>query len=248
MSVLAPRVVLTSGSGSFPGLELAMAAHGCTLDRLPLLEFDVPESWDPVDAALERLHEFDAIAITSPRAAEAIVDRAKYLELRASAIPLWTGTSSGGILDGHFTDLRFPDSGALRTRGLAIAIAEEIRADGAQRVLFPCGEVRRQELPQLLAAAGRQVESVICYRTRMAHPDATAAVLRQASVIVVTSPAIAQLLAAGRPAEIAPLLIAIGPTTAEAATAAGWVPDAVADRPAAASIADALQSLLMRRS
>ena len=50
-------------------------------------------------------------------------------------------------------------------------------------------------------------------------------------MLVVASPTVADLLARACPPGVRPALVAVGPTTAAAARASGWAPDAVAPRP-----------------
>jgi uroporphyrinogen-III synthase len=95
----------------------------------------------------------------------------------------------------------------------------------------------------VLGAAGRVVETVEAYSTVLAPPGHAKAVVAAADIVVVTSPGVARLLASVAQRE-RPALVAIGPTTADAATTAGWAPDAVAECPAVSAMAAAVHSLL----
>ena len=68
-------VVVTSSAGTFPGLLEALEAIPVPVEECPLMEFAPPLDWRPVDQALDRLTEFDAVAVTSPRAARAFAER-----------------------------------------------------------------------------------------------------------------------------------------------------------------------------
>jgi uroporphyrinogen-III synthase len=63
-------------------------------------------------------------------------------------------------------------------------------------------------------------------------------------VLLVASPSVADLLARACPPGVRPLLLAVGPTTAAACRASGWVPSAVSVRPDAKGLALAVKTLL----
>jgi uroporphyrinogen-III synthase len=111
-------------------------------------------------------------------------------------------------------------------------------------VLFPCGDLRRDELPARLKDEGIEVEDVTCYRSVLASEAAARAAAEHAQVLLVASPSVADLLARACPPGVRPLLLAVGPTTATACRASGWTPAAVSARPDAKGLATAVRSLL----
>jgi uroporphyrinogen-III synthase len=72
--------------------------------------------------------------------------------------------------------------------------------------------------------------------------------VRRAEILVVASPTVAELLARASAPSPRPALLAVGPTTAAAARAAGWVPAAVATRPEVEALVAEVSSLLPGRS
>jgi len=70
-------IVLTSSEGSFPGLAEALRDRGLEVLERPLIRFARPDDWGPLDAALKRASSYQAIALTSPRAAESVVARVR---------------------------------------------------------------------------------------------------------------------------------------------------------------------------
>ena len=68
-------VVVTASTGTFPGLVEMLRAIPAPVEEIPLMEFAAPLDWSPVDRALDRILEFDAVAVTSPRAARAFAGR-----------------------------------------------------------------------------------------------------------------------------------------------------------------------------
>jgi uroporphyrinogen-III synthase len=88
---------------------------------------------------------------------------------------------------------------------------------------------------------------VICYRSVLAGEAAARNAAEGARVLVVASPSVAELLARACPPDGRPSLLAVGPTTAAAARAAGWPPAAVASRPSADALVTGIRSLLATR-
>jgi uroporphyrinogen-III synthase len=240
------RIVLTGAPGSFGGVGGSPGLEGLEVVEAPLIEFAPAESSASLDRALHRLASFGGIALTSPRAAAALVDAINRLGIDPAALPpVWTGAASLAPLRAVCPVVRTPEAPASGPSSLGLNLAATMIAEGVRGpILFPCGEVHREELIIRLRAAGCRVEPVVVYRAVLASRDAMAKAVRQATVVVVTSPRVAELLAAAVPAGRRPLLVAIGPTTARHAARSGWAPDAVAATPETTAIAGAISSLL----
>jgi uroporphyrinogen-III synthase len=240
-------VVLTGANGSLSDLADLLSVEGLTLEETPLLTFEPPADWAPLDTALRQIERFAAVAVTSPRAADALVRRARIMGIDTSLVPaVWSGPGSVSVLRGAFATVHSPPNTPGEPASLALVLATAmLHAGVGSPVLFPCGESHREELPALLTAAGRRVEQVVCYRAVLASPALATAALARANIIVATSPRVARLLASVRRSDCQASLVAIGPTTAEAATAAGWVPETIADEPTTVAVARAIKQLLI---
>jgi uroporphyrinogen-III synthase len=116
-------------------------------------------------------------------------------------------------------------------------------AAGVRRVLFPCGDIRRDELPARLRDEGVEVDELVCYRSVLAGETAARHAAGRAGVLIVASPSVADLLARACPAGVRPQLVAVGPTTASAALASGWRPDAVATLPTVDALVACVRTL-----
>ncbi len=240
------RVVLAGAAGAMPGLAAGLTAAGLQVEETPLLSFAPPDSWTPLDRALLRLERYAALAVTSPRGARAVLQRAVALNLSpGQSLPVFAPASSAELLRRLFQNVRVVTTDAHPAPGLALQLASALRRSGVGGpVLFPCAEVHREELVISLRASGRRVEPVVVYRTLLADDDLARAVLARADLIVVTSPRVVELLARLRPADATTVLVVIGPTTERTARMAGWAPDAVAARPTAEAVLGAITQLL----
>jgi uroporphyrinogen-III synthase len=239
-------VVVTASAGTFPGLVAALRALPAAVEERPLVTFAPPLDWAPVDQAVAELGRYEAVAVTSPRAARAFAERAG--ELRDPP-PVWAaGAGTAMSLGTGFGRIRAPEEDAVGRLGAAAALARAMLDAGVRGpVLFPCGEIRRDELPARLRAGGVEVSEVVCYRSVLAGEAAARNAAELARVLVVASPSVAGLLARACPPGSRPALLAVGPTTAAAARASGWPPAAVARRPAVDALVAGVRSLLATR-
>lgn len=245
------RVVLTLSSGALAGLAGAVGLDRITVEECPLLWFEPPDDWGPLDRALAELNQYRCVAFTSPRAAAAVASRwppSRRDPLAEEARPVvWAaGPATAAPLGPLLGPIRMPkEPGAPGPGGGAgAALARAILAAGiGWPVLYPCGDSHREELADTLRGAGGTVHEVVCYRSVLASADQAGDAAQRADVLVVGSPRVAHLLAAS-PLARRPRLLALGPTTAAASRDRGWPPDAVAGRPTVDEVAEQIVRLL----
>jgi uroporphyrinogen-III synthase len=242
-------VILTSSVGAFPGLVEALREIPVAVEERPLLSFEPPLDWAPVDSAFDRIRGYASIAFTSPRAARAVVERMEARSMSWSSGPrnpgVWAvGPATAAALRGMLGSVRLPAQG--HDRGAAALARTMLQAGAGGPVLFPCGEMRRDELPGELRMRGIEVEEVVCYRSVLADESEARAAAARGSVLVVASPSVVNLLARACPQGSRPELLVVGPTTAASARAAGWSPVATASEPTAAALASAITTLLVK--
>jgi uroporphyrinogen-III synthase len=239
-------VVLTTSPGTLAGLAVTLRAEGITVREAPLLSFGPPADWAPVDQAIFRLPDFRAVAVTSPRAAQAFAGR---LALHRVSPPrgqeAWaTGEATAEPLRDLFEPVHTPSSLVTVDAGAGSMLATAmVAARVGSPVLYACGDTRRDDMPAVLRAAGVAVEEVICYRSVLAEPDEARRAISGADVLLVASPKVVTLAARVCPADERPALVVIGPTTATAARGAGWAPAGVARRPTVEAAADRIRAL-----
>ncbi|MGH7528326.1 MAG: uroporphyrinogen-III synthase, partial [Gemmatimonadales bacterium] len=167
-------VVLTASAGTLPGLVDALRAIPVVVEERPLMTFAPPGDWGPMDRALDALSRFEVIALTSPRAARAFAERLESRglagELTEQGARVWaSGAGTAVVLGGKLGPVLSPAQSVSGELGAAAALADALLASGVRGpVLFPCGEVRREELPARLRGAGVEVEEVVCYRSVLA--------------------------------------------------------------------------------
>jgi uroporphyrinogen-III synthase len=244
-------IVLTASAGAFPGLATALGDMGNSLAIRPLLSFEPPSDWSQLDTALQQRHRYRAIALTSPRASQALAERMDACRLAwdTAAPDIWVvGSATEEGLRGRAGPVRKPDTSPRAGESAAAALAcAMLKAQVGTPVLFPCGDRRRDELPELLRSGHIRVDEVVCYRSVLASREQAREAVAGSTVLVVASPSVAALLAEALSGPSRPRLVAIGAATAAAAQEAGWPPATVAAEPSTAALATAITGLLAPR-
>ena len=242
-------VVTTLSAGTLPGLTERLEWCAVHLREAPLLTFDAPLDWSPLDAALERLQDFSAVVLTSPRAARAVQTR---LNAAGSTRPLlldpnrevWvTGKATANALNGALEPIHLPHAGHGGTATSALIAAEMLQHGVCSTVLYPSGDRHREELPGILGTHGVTVHETPAYRTRLASPDAARKACEGADIVLVGSPRVARLLALVTAPSGRPALVTIGPVSARSAAAHGWEPAAIATAATAEGVSRAIHTL-----
>jgi uroporphyrinogen-III synthase len=204
------------------------------------------------------LGRYAAVAFTSPRSAQAFAERvallggAGTLSGAGAATEIWAaGAGTAQALGGTLGEVRRPDEREVGKRGAAAALASAIAAAllgaASRPVLFPCGDIRRDELPSRLRDDGIAVEEVVCYRSVLAGESDARRAAQRVEIVVVASPSVADLLARACPPGVRPALLAVGPTTAAAARSSGWPPAGVAKRPTTEALVAGVRALVLAR-
>ncbi|HEY5939823.1 MAG TPA: uroporphyrinogen-III synthase [Gemmatimonadales bacterium] len=244
-------VVVTASTGAFPGLREALQAIPVLVEEHPLMTFAPPADWTLLDSALDRWDSYSAVAFTSPRAAAAVLERMAGRRPRDQNIPMvWAGGSATkAALGVAMVQVLTPNEADAERLGVAEALAlAMLEAGVGSPVLFPCGDSRRDELPERLRSQRVEVEEVVCYRSVLASESVAHAAAARGTMLVVASPTVASLLVRACPPDARPDLLAVGPTTAASARASGWLPAAVATSPSAGALAAAVKDVLARRA
>jgi uroporphyrinogen III methyltransferase / synthase len=160
------RVVITRAARQSVELVEHLGRVGALAILLPLVAFSAPEDYGPMDAALDRLEQFDWIIFTSENAVRAVVKRAgvrgnlrNVAGRRSRAAAVGATTAAAAERAGFFVDYQAQThSGA----ALANELGEKLRG---QSVFLPRSDRANPDLPQLLQKYGAEVTEVIAYRT-----------------------------------------------------------------------------------
>jgi uroporphyrinogen-III synthase len=225
-------VVVTRAEGQSQELCAELRARGANVKQLPLIAFAPPESFAELDEALKRLKGFDWILFTSANAVQAVTRRQRDLNGAAPAqselpkIAAVGPATSRAAEDAGFT----VEYVAAEHSGLALAeeLKEEVRG---KDVFLPRSDRANPDLPEALKRVGAKVTQVVAYRTvapSKADRERVNNVLKdEVDGILFFSPsAVGNFLELVDKKRLEKLqgrtvMVAIGPTTAGALSAAG---------------------------
>jgi uroporphyrinogen-III synthase len=201
-------------------LERRLTRLGAEVVHVPLIAIEAPADGGlALRAAVGALRDGDWVAVTSRHGAEAVGPLLADRPLRTAAV----GAATAKVLErsiGRRVDL-------VASVQRAEVLGEELPV-GPGRVLVAQADIADGSLTDVLRRRGADVDTVVAYRTvaRVPMPSERAAVDAADAVVLASGSAGRAWVAAGLTPPA--VVVAIGPTTASAATAAGLVVTATA--------------------
>jgi len=243
----APRRVLVTRR--WPELVAKLAAAGIAAVEVPAIETAPPSDTTALDTALHGLAGYDWLVFTSANAVEAVVTRLGRLRLPPP--PTRLSLASVGPATSHAIESAWPGARVEVQPGSdfrAAALVEAFagRALRGKRFLLPVSDRAADTVERALAAQGARVDRVVAYRTMSAmRPDRLRAELAEGiGGVVFASPSAVDSFrtAAGKEASSVPA-VCIGPTTTDAARAAGLSIAAVAPQATVDGVAEVVAGL-----
>ena len=237
------RVLVTRGVGQSAGLAERLRARGAEVIEVPTVRIAGPDDPRPFHDALRSIAAGDWLLLTSVNAVQAVADAAGTglpgTVRLASAGPATTeairSLLPGGAVAAEATN-------AFGASGLALALAAFDVA--GSRMLLPVSDRSPAALADTLRALGARVDVVVAYRTTI--PEGVGERLRVAleaglDAVAFASPSAIEAFALlGEPGHAVPA-VAIGPSTASAARAAGFAIVVTAEAATAEGLAAAVE-------
>ncbi|MHB8993661.1 MAG: uroporphyrinogen-III C-methyltransferase [Armatimonadota bacterium] len=147
-------------------LSALLRQHGAIPIEMPVIQIMPPDSWEPVDRALEEMECFDWLVFTSVNSVTALTDHLAALELDIRALKgpriaaIGPKTAAAAEAAGLRVSLR-PDE------YVAEALLEALAADGLEgkRILLLQAAQAREVLPDKARAEGAEVVVAAVYQT-----------------------------------------------------------------------------------
>jgi len=245
------RVAITRAREQAAVLHDELSALGAEVIEIPTIEIRPPDSWEPLDAAIRRLDEFNYLLVTSANGVRNFLAR---LAASGRDVRALKGLTIGAI--GPATAAEFARTGVkvdlLPTEyvaeGLLAALAD--RDLRGKAFLIPRARVARDLVPQVLEGRGARVEVVEAYQTVMPgiSPDELARLLTPPpDAITFTSSSTAmnfvKLLGENHPAEMlgGAAIASIGPVTSQTLRKLGLTVTLEAQESTMAGLVQAIQ-------
>ena len=160
------RIAITRAREQASVLREKLAALGADVVEIPTIEIRPPDSWEPLDAAIRRLEDFDYLLVTSANGVRNFLARLAVMGRDVRALRELTIGAIGPATAAEFTrasvkvDLLPAEYVA---EGLLAALGD--RDLRGKAFLIPRARVAREVVPRVLEERGAHVEVVEAYQT-----------------------------------------------------------------------------------
>lgn len=159
------RILVTRARHQAGQLSSQLEALGAEVIEIPAIEILPPESFEPLDAALRSLQQYQWLIVTSANTVRMLRDRMAALDIAASDLAHLKIAAIGSATSHALQQLGItihvtPDEYVAES--LLTALGDQLR--GAH-VLLARAAIARDIIPKTLAARGVQIDVVNAYRT-----------------------------------------------------------------------------------
>ena len=248
------RVLITRAHDQADGMLKLLADLGADVMNIPTIEIVPPQSFQPLDRALEHANSYDWLILTSVNGVRALAKRAAKTNV---ALGLLRSLKIAAIGPATADELRMLGMQAALVPEEYIAESVVAALKGkvfGKKVLLVRAKVARDVIPDSLRAAGAEVDVVEAYETVMPVnssgriKELLADAQRRPNVITFTSPSTVKnfvtILGKGTSPKNALqgiVLASIGPVTTASMLENGWQADVVAKEYTVPGLVAALQ-------
>jgi uroporphyrinogen-III synthase len=222
--------------------------------EVPLLVIAEPADPRPFRDAIRAIDVYDWLLLTSANAAHALANATRAIRRAGAPLPRTLRVASSGPATTAVIRSLFPDTpisaqatSRFGSPGLAEALAL-VELSGS-RMLLPVSDRSPAAIGETLRKRGAVVDTVVAYRTTIAEaagPELRAALDLGVDAVTFASPSAVEAFVrlGGMPRDVP--AVVIGPTTAEAASAAGLSVAETAEPETTDGLVDAVERCLHR--
>lgn len=232
------RVLITRARQQAGQLSAELAKLGAETIEIPAIEIVPPASYKTLDAALQNLHGYQWLIVTSANAVRAIQERCAALNLSPADFSRLKIAAVGASTARALEEAGYPVAVTPKEYvAESLLVALDDQTDGAN-VLIALAAGARDVIPETLKRRGARVDVVEAYRTVV--PEESAA--RIAGLFAGGAPDAATFTSSSTVTNFFHLLreagvdrpapmraISIGPITSQTLREHGWEPAAEAD-------------------
>jgi len=228
LPLLGCRILVTRAAEQAAEFSEQLRQQGAVVLECPTIQLVPPEQWDAVDAAIQKLADFDWLILTSVNGVRFFFLRLQELGFATTVLQNSRVCAVGPKTAEALSNLGItPDLVPAQFTGEGVVAAFQGIDLRGRQVLFPKADGARDLIPQQLNDMGAAVADPVVYRNAMPQslPDAARQALEQhrLDVVIFSSPSTVRNLAvlAGGEKKLQKLLngvvvASIGPITSKA--------------------------------
>jgi uroporphyrinogen III methyltransferase / synthase len=183
------RILVTRARTQAKPLVEAIEALGGEVVEFPTIEIRPPDSYGPLDRAIEQIKIYDWLIFTSANGVECFLARFKKLEKNLSDLAVIEIAAIGPETAKRLEAAGIP-AGLIPQRYQAEGILETLAGKTlrGKKVLIPRAAKARDILPETLRRQGAQVDVVVAYQTVLPQVDVPALcrVLNEGGIDMIT--------------------------------------------------------------
>ena len=235
-------VVVTRARAQVSGLAARLTDLGAAVVETPAIRIQPRADDEAIADAIERLHEYALVCVTSPNGASLLMDA---VERAGGDARSFAGVTVAAIGPGTAAELRRRGirANVVPPKSVAESLVESLNgvAVDRRRVLVARASEARDVLPDALSERGAQVDVVALYDT-VAEPlsDAQLAAAESADYVTFTSSSTVRFYTQAGGRVNGARVVSIGPVTSRAARELGLPVDVEAERHDIDGLIDAL--------
>lgn len=175
-------IAVTRTRAQASGLVKSLRALGANVIETPTIAIVPPESWEPLDAQIANISNFDWIIFTSPNAVDSFMSRldnsGKDARALANVLIAAIGPATRDKLKEYGVRADFKPEKYIG-ESVAQGLIDEFGVAG-KKFLLPRSAIARTDMPDILKKAGAELTEVAAYRTEL--PDTDVTPLKQAII------------------------------------------------------------------
>jgi uroporphyrinogen-III synthase len=160
------RILVTRALPQAPALAKLLEAHGAIPILIPTIEIVPPQSFQPLDKALAKVHSYDWLVLTSVNGVQALRKRMEKLDVDPGLLRRLELCAIGPATRAEIESRLGLQVAVMPEEYVAEAVVAALKGKiSGKKVLLVRAKVARDVIPRELRAAGAEVDVAEAYQT-----------------------------------------------------------------------------------
>lgn len=170
MSLSGKTILITRSKEQAQDFIKAIESRGGKTISFPTISIEDPDSWKECDDAINNISTFDGIIFTSQNSVEKFCGRVIHQKIKLDSLNSLKIYAVGEKTKKVIENYNLTTSG-IPEKFTAESLALMMKADGVKmkRFIFPCGDLGREVIIDILTSFGAEVKPITVYKN--VNPD-----------------------------------------------------------------------------